>query len=110
VPPGYSRGEVTVELTYYVPLFPVDNAVMELVARNGKTLSKVTGEVCWHPVMEKKKNQFGGFDADSYPHYVYVRAKGIVEVLEHIRGPTFRVTDDPVLLKGAAEATRCDKG
>ena len=52
---------MTVELTYYVPIFPVDNAVMELVSRNGRALLKLTGEVCWHPVMEAKKNQYGGF-------------------------------------------------
>ena len=110
VPPGYTRSDVTVELTYYVPPFPVDNAVMELVSRNGRTLLKVTGEVCWHPVMEAKKNQYGGFDPDSYPHYVYIRANEVVEIVEHVRGPTFRVKDDPVLLKGALEAKRCNKG
>jgi hypothetical protein len=83
---------------------------MELVGQNGKTLSKVTGEVCWHPVMAAKKNQHGGFDSDSYPHYVYIRANGVVEVIEHVRGPTFRIKDDAVLLKGALGAKRCDKG
>ena len=99
-----------VELIYYVPIFPVHNAVMELVNRNGRTLAKVTGEVCWHPVMEAKKNQHGGFNPDSYPHYVYIRANGVVEIVEHVPGPTFRVKDDPVLLKGALEAKQCDKG
>ena len=110
VPPGYTRSDLTVELSYYVPNFPVDNAVMELVSRNGRTLLKLTGEVCWHPVMKTKKNQYGGFNADSYPHYVYIRVNGIIEIVEHVRGPTFRVKDDPVLLKGALEAKRCDKG
>jgi hypothetical protein len=110
VPPGYTRADVIVELTYYVPIFPVNNAVMELVNRNGKTLAQVTGEVCWHPVMGTKKNQHGGFNPDSYPHYVYIRANGVVEIIEHARGPTFRVKDDPMLLKGALEAKQCDKG
>jgi len=110
VPRGYTRGGVIVELTYYVTVFPVNNAVMELVNRNGRTLAKVTGEVCWHPVMEAKKNQHGGFNLDSYPHYAYIRADGVVEIVEHVPGPTFRVKDDPVLLKGALEAKRCDKG
>jgi hypothetical protein len=104
------RRDVTVEITYYAPPFPVDNAVIELVSQNGRTLSRTTGEMCWHPTMEKKKNQYGGFDPDSYPHYVYIRANGIVEVIEHIRAPTFRITDDPVLMKGALESKRCDKG
>lgn len=98
------------KLTYYAPLLPVDNAVMEIASRNGNTLSMVTGEVCWHPVMEKRKNQYGGFDPGSEPHYVYIRANGILEVLEHPRGPSFRITDDPILVKAAVEAKRCDKG
>jgi hypothetical protein len=75
-PTGYTRSDVIVELTYYVPIFPVNNAIMALVNRNGRTLAKMTGEVCWHPVMEAKKNQHGGFNPDSYPHYVYIRANG----------------------------------
>jgi len=39
-----------------------------------------------------------------------IRANGITEVIEHIRSPTFRVIDDPALLKAAVEAKRCDKG
>jgi hypothetical protein len=110
IPDTYSRSDVTVKLTYYAPPFPVDNAVIEFEDRNGKTLSNVTGEMCWHPIMEKKKNQHGGFDPDSYPHYVYIRASGVVEVVEHIWGPTFRITDDPALTKAAKDARRCDRG
>ncbi len=110
LPAGYSRDDVTVKLTYYTPSVNVDNAVLELLDKKGTTLSKVAGESCWHPIMEKKKNKYGGFDADSYPHYGYIRANGIVEVVEHIQGPTFRVSDDPILLKGALESKRCDKG
>ncbi len=110
IPANYSRNDVSVQLTYYAPPFPVDNAVIEFVGRDGTTLSRITGEMCWHPIMEKKKNQHGGFDPHSYPHYVYIRANGVVEVIEHIRGPTFRATDNPALLKGALDAKRCDKG
>ena len=110
IPAAYSRSDITVELTYYVPTFPVDDTVIEFVGPNGRTFSKITGEKCWHPVMEKKKNQYGGLGPDSYPHYVYIRANGVVEVIEHIQGPAFRITDDPALLKGAREAKRCDKG
>jgi len=84
--------------------------VAELLRRNGETLSTVTGEVCWHPVMEKRKNQFGGFDSHSEPDYVYLTANGVMEVIEHINGPVFRITDDVALRKGAVEAKRCDKG
>lgn len=106
----FKRADLTVELTYYVPPFPVDDAVIELVHKSLGTLTKITGEVCWHPVMEAKKNKYGGFDSDSYPHYVYIRANGIVEVIEHVQGPTFRIKDDPGLLKAALEAKQCDKG
>jgi hypothetical protein len=111
VPAGYSRNDVTVELTYYVPPFPVDDAVMELLGPNGKILAKITGEVCWHPVMDKKRNKYGGFDPNDHsPAYVYIQVNGVLEVIEHPYGPIFRITDDPVLLKEALEAKRCDKG
>jgi hypothetical protein len=110
LPAGYSRADVTVKLTYYSSPIPVDNAVLELVSLKGQKLSQVTGEMCWHPIMSKKRNKAGGFDSDSYPHYVYVRAKGLLEVIEHTRGPTFKISDDPALVKEATESSRCDKG
>jgi|SRR5712664_1850978 len=110
LPSGYSRANVTVQLTYYAPPFPADNALVELQTVKGSVLYKTTGEVCWHPVMETKKNQHGGFNSDSYPHYVYLRANNVTEVIEHIQGPTFRISDDPVLVKAAMETKRCNKG
>jgi hypothetical protein len=110
LPVGSSRGDVTVKLTYYSSPMPVDGAVLEFVGQDGQKLSQVTGQMCWHPVMNKKRNKSGGFDSDSYPHYVYVRAKGGLEVIEHTRGPTFRIVDDPALVKEATESSRCDKG
>lgn len=100
---------MTVELTYYSSPFPTDDTVFELVGRNGQKLAKATGQVCWHPLMDKKRNKYGGFDLDSYPHYVYVRIHGMLEVIEHTKGPTFSITDDPVLVKQAAESNRCRK-
>jgi len=100
---------VTVELTYYTSPVPVDNAVFKLMGRNGQKLSQITGQMCWHPVMDKKRNNVGGFDPDSYPHYVYVRANGVLEVIEHTRGPTFKIIEDPVLLKEATDSKKCEK-
>jgi hypothetical protein len=60
--------------------------------------------------MESRKNKYGGFDSHSSPDYVYIRAAGIIEVIEHTQGPTFRISDDPLLIKQALEATRCDRG
>src|SRR5688500_1073397 len=56
VPATYTRDAITVQLSYYVPPFPVDNTVIEFLDRNGKSLSTITGQHCWHPVMEQKKN------------------------------------------------------
>jgi hypothetical protein len=98
-----------VKLTYYSSPLPVDDAVFELVGRNGEKLSQITGQVCLHQVMNEKRNKVGGFDPDSFPDYVYVRAKEMLEVIEHTRGPTFKMVDDPVLLKEATESNRCEK-
>jgi hypothetical protein len=108
LPSGTSRSEVTVMLRYYVPTLSVDDAVLEM-KRNGKELSSITGQRCWHPQMKNKRNQHGGFDPDSYPHYVYIRANGIIEVVEHARGPLFKVVDDPILVKQAVESNHCEK-
>ncbi len=110
LPGGVSRGDVIVTLKYYTPPVAVDDAVLELITRNGEKLSMVTGQRCWHPVMKKKRNQYGGFNPDSYPHHVYIRANGVLEVIEHGPGPMFRITDDPMLVKEAAlESNRCEK-
>jgi hypothetical protein len=106
---GFSRDQVSVRLTYYTPPVAVDDTVLELVDRNGAILSKVTGQHCWHPVMNNKRNEYGGFTAKSYPLYVYVRANGLIEVIEHTPGAAFRITDDPVLVKQALGSDRCDK-
>jgi hypothetical protein len=110
LPQGTSRDTVTVRLRYYVPPVPVDNTEIALMRKNGSVISETTGMVCWHPVMKQKKNQFGGFDPDSYPHYVYIRVGSQLDVIEHKRGPQFRVSDDPTLFKAAIEASECDKG
>jgi hypothetical protein len=109
VPSGYSRSDLTVKLTYYAPLLPVDDTTLELSNRNGQKFSVITGQRCWHPETNKKRNQYGGFDSNSYPHYVYVKVNGIVEVIEHVRGPTFRIVDDPKLVKQVLESDQCAK-
>jgi hypothetical protein len=109
LPSGISRDDVTVTLKYYALPVAVDDAELDLMKKDGQKLSEVTGQRCWHPQMKKKQNQYGGFDPESYPHYVYIRANGIVEVIEHARGPMFRVNDDPKLVKEALESTRCEK-
>ena len=109
LPVGYSRDDLIVKLSYYAPLLPVDDTTVELSNRKGQILSTITGQKCWHPVTNQNRNQYGGFDSDSSPRYVYVVAKGMTEVIEHGRGPTFRIVDDPKLLKEALESNQCEK-
>lgn len=111
LPPGYARDAVQVKLSYYSSPFPVDDAVFELTGQNDEKLATVTGKMCWHPEVEKKRNksQYGSFDPDSYPYYVYVRANGALEVIEHLQGMTFRISDDPELVKAALESKECKK-
>ncbi len=108
LPTGYTRDAVTVKSYYYSSPFPVDNAVFELTDQNDKLLMKATGKTCWHPETKKKRNKYGGLDPDSYPHYVYVRVNGTLEVIEHIKGPTFRIIDDQKLFKEALESNECN--
>jgi hypothetical protein len=60
--------------------------------------------------MKPKKNAHGGFDADSYPHYVYIRATGTLEVVEHVMAPTFRIVDKSELMKAGLQSETCDMG
>jgi hypothetical protein len=105
LPPGKSRKDVDVTLTYYsAALLDIDDVVITLVDTRGWSLATATGRVCWHPAMHEKTNHLGGFDPDSYPHYVIVTANGVTEVIEHSHGPVFRVTDDPILVSQAKDS------
>jgi hypothetical protein len=99
---------VVVTLKYYVPLVPVDDTVAELT-KDGKKLAEVTGYRCWHPEMSKKRNQYGGFEPQSYPHYVYISVADVVEVVEHAGGPTFSISDDAGLKTEALKSAKCEK-
>ncbi len=103
LPPGKLKNEVTVNLTY----FTGGDALFELLDASGKVLSKEKGRVCWHPETDKKRNKQGGFDPNLEPTYTYVRINGVLEVIEHRKGPIFRITDDPKLVKEAAKSTSC---
>jgi hypothetical protein len=94
---------VNVKLTFYTPGDPL----IELFV-DGKEVSAVSGPYCWHPVMDAKRNERGGFKVGG-PDYMYIRAKGIIEVLEFPGGPVFRVSDDPALMSAALAAKRCAK-
>jgi len=109
LPAEYSRDAIIVKLYYYSSPLPVDDAVFELTDQNDTILATVTGKMCWHPKTDEKRNQHGGFDSDSDPYYVYVRINGVIEVLEHGKGQTFRISDDPKLVKEAIESKECKR-
>lgn len=108
LPEGDSRDAVTVKLYYYSSPLPVDDAVFELTDQNDTVLASVSGKMCWHPETERKRNQKGGFDPDS-GYYVYVRINGVLEVIEHGKEQTFRISDDPKLVKEALESKTCNR-
>jgi len=109
LPAGYSRDAIVVKLYYYSSPLPVDDAVFELTDRYDNILETVTGKMCWHPETGAKRDQRGGLDSDSGPYYVYVRTHGVLEVLEHGKGQTFRISDDPKLVKEAIASKECKR-
>lgn len=111
LPAGMARSDVTVTVTHYTPFGARDDALVELRDHQGRVLSKITGRYCWHPVMAAKKNKYGGFNADAYPMYGYIRTQEGIEVFEHrVAGPIVWVSDDPLLWQQAVEAATCDIG
>jgi hypothetical protein len=113
LPAGRSRDEVNVTLSYYTTQGGIDDAIMELVDHNGRSLASASGQMCWHPAMRDKTNDHGGFDVNLYPFYVIITVHGITEVIEHRMEPFFGVTDDPALAVQANESIskrECRKG
>ena len=108
LPPGYARQDVTVRLTYYTMLPP---RIELLAGTRGRRLADITADKsCWHPVTWAKRNTFGGFDADSYPHYSYIDVGGVIEYLHsilthipHHRRPRARQRSLVNLLSGSQE-------
>jgi hypothetical protein len=96
-PQGSSRNELTVDLSYYVPPAPdlINNTVISMRDRNGRTIQTVTGNSCWHPATKWTSNRDGSFTPAPYPHYIIVTVNGVMEVIEHPdRTNQFRVSDD----------------
>jgi hypothetical protein len=105
LPAGLSRDDVNVKVTFYATQGALDDAVMELVDQNGRSLATATGQMCWHPVMLDKVNPHGGLDQSSFPAYVIITVHGITEVTEQFwMEPFFGVTDDPMLVVEANES------
>ena len=104
LPPGTSRGDVTLRLTYYTS----GAARFNLIDRGGNTVTSFTESViCWHPDTLRKKNRYGGWDPDSFPHYVYLKRQGVLELIEHSHDPRFRISDDRELRQIAIDLPKC---
>lgn len=89
------RQEVTVRLTYYTGL----SDSVDLMRKDGTILGSFAAKMCWHPIMKQRP---------TYPHYAYVVANGVIEVLEHRRmEPVFYLSDDPSLIDAARKAETC---
>ena len=111
IPATVERSDMVVILKYLTPSQQSDDAILEVQDRGGRVLRSVRGQACWHPIMQNKKNKYGGFDSDVYPRYRYIKANGIAEVIEHRRmEPVFRISDDADLRRTASDAKSCDKG
>jgi hypothetical protein len=93
LPPGASRKDLTVTLAYFSGTRG-PNATFTLKTTDGKTLTKVKGEM-----RDKKPRQLDGVHAESgstYPMYEVIVVNGITDIVEHrAMQPTFYMTDDP---------------
>jgi hypothetical protein len=97
LPPGRTRNEVTAKLTDYVGLHGLIT-VFDLVDRDGRIVSTLTGRPCEHPASPDYPNHAKDLD------YTYVTISGITEVIAH-RPVTsvLRVSDDPELIRQAKD-------
>ncbi len=90
----YERDSIEVYLQYYSSPFNTDNAVLLAKDNNGKTIIKVSGKSEFHSETLKKRNSSGGYNRDSYPHYVIITINGVTEVIEHRKmEPIFYISD-----------------
>ena len=95
LPPGISRSDVSVKMTYYISLF-ADQRRANFVLRDsrGRKLAEVEGEQRGaRPFTLTPAPPTGPFQ---YPGYEIVTVNGIIEVIEHRRFEgLFYITDDP---------------
>ena len=106
LPSGYSRGDVSVRVTYYTSTDQTDDALFELIDMKGRVLSAVSGQHCWLQLGDWRQNPGVGLYNFPYPHkvYQYIRIDGIVEVFGG-----GMVLDDASLHTAAEATKKCDK-
>jgi hypothetical protein len=96
LPTGLSRGDVKVTLSYYSAPWGSQARII-LWGPRGEKLADVTGSERPHPSLEKKRNQYDGFDPGTRI-YTVVTVNGTSEVVEYpLRDGQFAITDDPAL-------------
>ncbi len=96
LPPGYSRADVTVSMSYFV-LSNGSIARFKMSTTRGETISRVTGTL-----RGLKPSVLPG-SHDGYPSYEVISVNGMVEVVEHrAMEPIFYVTDDMTCAKVSA--------
>jgi hypothetical protein len=111
-PQGYDRKYFTVKFYYYAPVPPFSQnfkAVLLGPSPNFEILETKIGKMRWHPSMEKKRNEHGGFNMDAmdaFPMISINTVDGLAEIVEQ-RMPTdiLYISDDPQLRK-AIETTK----
>ena len=90
VPPGMTRRDLTVTMSYYVkPTGP--DVTFELFDSRKHRLAKLRGAFLRDPHGGRSGRELPG-----YPAYEVITVNGIVDIVEHRRmEPVFYVTDDP---------------
>lgn len=96
LPPGHSRAEVTVTMSYYVKPSGRTATFTLSGSRKVKTTEVSGTQKGLQPI--KLKNPPPGYPT-GYPSYEIITVKGVTEVIEHRRmEPIFYVTDNPAVL------------
>jgi len=96
LPPGVTRAEVTVTMSYYVKLSG-RTATFTLSGSKIVTTTKVSGTQKGLKPIELKNPPLGY--PPHYPSYEIITVNSVTEVIEHRKmEPIFYVTDDPTVL------------
>jgi hypothetical protein len=92
LPPGLSRSDVTVTMSYYVK--PSGRtSTFKLLDSKKRKLAEVDGTLSGSEPI-KLKNQKPGYPS-GYPYYEIITVNGVKEIIEHRQiEPVFYVTDD----------------
>ena len=83
----------------------MNNTVISMKDRHGRTLQTVTGASCWHPATRWTPKGDGTFTPAPYPHYLIVTVDGMMEVVAHPgRNALFAISDDQGVIQEARES------